>query len=520
MATPPDGAPTAPDAGWAPLHHTPLLGSSSDGLRVAGFSERFLVASKGMRAGQPFRFEAWQRWALSFALQRNDAGLFQYRQVVLGMPRKVAKSMMGAAICLYYLVGQPGLGRELYSIAGDRQQAKLVFGEARWQVLNNPVLSRELAVFRDALEHRATGSVYRVLSHDGKLAQGLNPFLTVADEAHVYPGSSSDPRTSELWEAMAQGGGARPESLLLAITTAGSSYETLLGRLYQYGLKVASGEVADPAFGMAWWAAPEGCDHRDESVWLAANPNLGLGLADVEEMRAAMRTTPEMVFRRYRLNQFIHGGGSGWMNMAAWESQTDEGWSPAPGSRVCLGFDGSVSDDGTALVAVTVPPRNPRSRAEQPHVFVLGYWQRPQGAGDDWQVPRGEVMEAVDDAFNLFDVRMLAFDPAYWSHEGELWARRYGSRRVVQFKMSNARMAPAVQEFYSAVLDGRLWHAGDARLTAHVRNAMLRETPAGATISKDAKDSPRKIDLAVAACIAHDALLRVPARSGPMVAGF
>lgn len=501
-----------PDPLWAPRIHTPIYGVSTDGPSVARFAQKLMIASKGMRAGAPFIYEDWQRWGLDFALQRNAEGFFQYRQVVIGKPRKTAKSVDGSAIALHYLVGMPELGREIYSIAGDRQQAKLVFGEARWQVLRSPTLERELKVYRDAIEHPVTGSVYRVLSHDGKLAQGLNPFITIADEAHVYPGSPTDPTTSELWEAMAQAGGARPESLLIAITTAGNNYESLLGRLYRYGAKIAAGVEFDPTFGMAWWAAPDGCDHRDEANWHIANPNLALGLADIEEMRSAVRKTPEATFRRYRLNQFIHGGGIAWMDMAAWDRQADPNFLPTPGAEIVMAFDGSVTDDATALVGMTTDDR--------PTLFVIGVWQRPENAEDDWQVPRDEVEDAIADAFSLYKVRTFQCDTSYWLAEFNRWQERYGKRKVLDFTMSNARMVPAAQELFSGVTDGQVWHSDDPRLNEHVANSITKETPRGITIQKDAKNSKRKIDLAVASCMANDARLRIPRRSGPSAWGF
>ena len=501
-----------PDSLWRPQIWTPIHGDGFYGREVAEFAWHTMVASKGMLAGQALDFAAWQRWALEFALQTNvNTGYFQFRQCVLGMPRKTAKSLMGAAIALYFMVGNAALGREIYSIAGDRMQARMVFGEARWQVLRNPALERELKVYRDAIEHRTNGSVYRVLSHDGKLAQGLNPFLTIADEAHVYPGTHADPKTSELWEAMAQGGGARPESLLLAITTAGNNLETLLGRLFQYGQKIADGAVEDSTFGMAWWEAPKGLDHRDEATWHVANPNLALGLADMDEMRSAAQKTPEHVFRRYRLNQFLHGSGITWMDLDAWAMQADPEWRPKPGEPIVMGFDGSVSDDATGLVGMTI---------RDPHLFVLGKWQRPEEAEDDWQVPRGEVDEAVADAFALYKVKSFEVDDAYWEEEFRRWVAKYGKRIVHDFTMSNARMVPAAQGLYAGITSGEVRHNDDPRLNEHVRNAIAYDTPSGTSIKKDSPYSTRKIDLAVCACMCNDARLRISPRGGPSVAGF
>ena len=481
------------------------MSEASDGATVALFAEKFMVASKGMLAGDRLVMLPWQRWLLSWALERRQLpasdgkpsrSALRYRQAVVGLPRKTGKSMLGSAIALTYLVGVPELGREIYSIAGDRQQARLVFGEARWQVLNNPFLSRELSVYKDALEHKKTGSIYRVLSHDGKLAQGLNPFLTIADEPHIYP-------NRELYAAMLQGSGARHESLLLSITTAGDYRDdALLTYLYDYGSRVAAGEIDDPAFGMAWWQAPEGADPADEAMWAVANPNIAHGLVDLDEMRATQRSSPPHEFARYRLNNFVRLAGTAWMDMAAWAAAEDKDRVVERGEQIVMAFDGSVTSDATALVGQTMDG----------HVFVLGVWEHD--GTDDWQVPRDEVEAAVEDAFDLYEVRSFQVDTAYWLAEFQRWQEQYGRRIVLDFTMSNARAVPAVQEFYAGVKDGVITHPGDARLTRHISNAVAHETPRGVTIKNQSKDSMHKIDLAMAACMANDARLRIPKRRG------
>jgi len=78
--------------------------------------------------------------------------------------------------------------------------------------------------------------------------------------------------------------------------------------------------------------------------------------------------------------------------------------------------------------------------------------------------------------------------------------------------MSNARAVPAVQQLFAGIKDGSITHADDPRLTRHVSNAVAHETPRGVTIKKQSRNSPHKIDLAMAACIANDTRLRVPRR--------
>ena len=487
--------PHDPDPAWRPDRWTPRISPLTDGKKVALFTETFMLASKGMKAGERLVMSSWQRWLLEWALERReDTGRLRYRQAVVGLPRKCGKSLLGSSIALTYLVGMPDLGREIYSIAGDRQQARLVFGEARWQVMNNPRLSAELRIYKDALEHQATGSIYRVLSHDGKLAQGLNPFLTIADEPHIYP-------NRELYAAMLQGSGARSESLLLSLTTAGDYRDdALLTYLYDYGSKVASGEVDDPAFGLAWWQAPEGCDPADEAMWRIANPNIDLDLVDMDEMRATYRSSPAHEFARYRLNNFVRLAGTAWMDMDAWKKAARPDEVPAKGEQIVMAFDGSVTNDATALMGMTLDG----------HLFVLGCWEHD--GTDDWTVPRDEVEWAIEDAFDLYDVRAFNVDTAYWLAEYQRWCEQYGKRVVLDFTMSNARAVPAVQEFYAGVKEGTITHPDDPRLNRHISNAVASETPRGVTIKKQSKDSSHKIDLAMASCMANDARLRLPKR--------
>ena len=65
-------------------------------------------------------------------------------------------------------------------------------------------------------------------------------------------------------------------------------------------------------------------------------------------------------------------------------------------------------------------------------------------------------------------------------------------------------MGPACDRLFAAVAEGTLSHDGDPRLARHVANARTRDTRYGRVITKMTKDSPRKIDLAVAAVVAYE----------------
>ena len=96
--------------------------------------------SKGVRAGEGLRLTGWQKGLLDSLYERRADGLLRYRRSIVGLARKNGKSLLGSVVALYGLIeGEPGA--EVYSAAGDRMQARIVFNEAKWQISQSPALS-------------------------------------------------------------------------------------------------------------------------------------------------------------------------------------------------------------------------------------------------------------------------------------------------------------------------------------------------------------------------------------------
>ncbi|WP_075740728.1 terminase large subunit domain-containing protein [Actinoalloteichus sp. GBA129-24] len=451
-----------------------------------------LTVPKGPKARQPLALTRWQQWLCRSLLERKDDGLLRYSVAIVGLARKNGKSLLGSSLALDHLFFGPP-GAEVYSAAKDRMQARIVFGEARKQVLASAPLKRVAKVYRDAIEVPAKGSVYRALSADGGAAQGLNPSLVIADEVHVWPSGPNSRAGDDLWEALTEGSGAREEALVVAITTAGSTLDSLLGRLYEYGSKVASGEVDDETFGLFWWAGADDAPIDDEQAWRAANPNLAEGLLRLDDLKSSSKRTAWPAFRRYRMNQWVSMSGEGLVPPQQWREAARQ--QPIPsGSRVTLGFDGSISDDATALVATDLD-----TGLQQ----LLAMWEADR-SDPDWTVPRDEVEAAVMRAFESYNVELMWCDPAFWETEVESWSVQWPGR-VERLPMSNARIGPMVAQWLADLAEGRLLHVENPGLTRHVMNAIAKDTPSGITFRKERRDSPRKVDAYAAAVLSNGA---------------
>lgn len=481
-----------PDPSWAPAYSSPVLSDRTNGPNVTDFSATMLRASRGFKVGEPVIFTAWQSWLMDRLFELDENGLMRYRRALIGLPRKNGKSLLGTAIALEHLVfAAPGA--QVYSAAADRAQAKIVFGEARQQVLNNPALSRIIKVYRDVLEVPSKGSIYRALSADAMRAHGLAPSLVVADELHAWPSSASNTRGDELYEALVTGSGDRPESLLVAITTAGGHTDTLLGRLYEHGRRVANGETDDPSFGFWWWEAPQDADPTDPETWRVANPNLSEGLLDYGDFEAAIAAAGSAGFagfQRYRLNQWVRLAGEDFISPHFWK-QAERKIGIRTGAKVTAGFDGSISGDATAIVIQDM---------ETGTLAVHAVFE-PDPQDPDWAVDQADVEAAIKRLFKDYDCQMLWCDPSFYESNVLEWSKTY-KKRVERIPPSNHRMAPLAQQFLADIVSGEAGHDGDSRLARHVLNAVATEA---GSFRKEKKNSPRKVDLLSSAILANGA---------------
>lgn len=482
-----------PADGWPPRWLTGVPAADlarGDGAHACDFIEALCKVTKDSVAGStgaPIVMRPWQRQVVTHLLARRPDGKYRHRQALVGIARKNGKSALGAGLALYSLIMGPD-GGEVYSCAGDREQARIVFGTAKRMVELEPELGEVCKLYRDAVELPSTGSVYRVLSAEAFTKEGLNPTAVYFDEVHVQP-------NRELWDVMALAGGARPEPLMVGITTAGVKFDTLgqdtlCYTLYQHGQKVASGEVDDPTFFFAWWEPNKTeADHRLEETWREANPGFD-DIVSAEDFAAAVTKTPESEFRTKRCNQWVSSAET-WLPHGAWDAIKDERDIPDL-TPVVLGFDGSFNGDATALVAVSV--------AENPHIQVVELWEKPTDALPDWQVPILDVEKAIRDACRRWQVKEIACDPFRWARTYQVLEAE--GLPVVEFPQTPQRMTPATTSFYEAVMNKSMTHSGDPRLARHVGNAVLKADSRGTRIYKEHKHSQRRIDLAVAAVMA------------------
>lgn len=170
--------------------------------------------------------------------------------------------------------------------------------------------------------------------------------------------------------------------------------------------------------------------------------------------------------------------------------------------RIAAGFDGSSTDDWTALRAETLsgfqftPTYGPDRRPT--------IWDPAEWGG---KIPRLEVHAAVDELFSDHDVVRMYCDPPHWSSEIEQWALRYGERTVIGWETYRAtQMHAALLRFVTDLSTGELSHDGCPITKEHIANARKVPRPGERYIlAKPAGAYHQKIDAAMASVLAHEA---------------
>lgn len=439
-------------------------------LRFERFCAKFLRHIKGQWAGKPFILEPWQRDEIIKPLfTLGPDGLRQYREAMIGLPRKNGKSEIAAALALYMLLADGEFGAEVYSLAGSRPQAGIVFRTARDMVRASPLRSA-VKVYRDVLEVPETSSIYKVLSSDSKLAHGYNPSAAIVDELHIHP-------DGELYEAMRTATAARRQPLIVSITTAGAERRGIAWDVYERG---RSGQ--DPRMFFYWKQAPEGIDVHDIKNAKLGNPASWVSEQFLKDQMPP--SVPEPVFRRLHLNQWYEGENSSWISREAWEKCLGE---PAidPDEPVVIAVDAASRRDTTAVALI-------QRKEDGKHHAKLWHFGVDETEG---YLDYGAIENLIRELASTYDVRRIAFDPFQMVRTAQILDTE--GLPVETFPQNDVRMVPCSQLLYDLIVEGKLIVPADDPITTdQVLAAGIVETARGWRLHK--KKSSRAIDSTIA----------------------
>jgi phage terminase large subunit-like protein len=473
--------------------------------RILLFVEKYATHGKGELAGQPIALERWQKLYLVrlFGWRRGN-GTRRYRKSFLAIGRKNGKTTLVAILALYLTCYDDEPGAEVYSAAGDREQARLMFDVARDMVRQSPELSKRMETFRNSITYK--NSSYKVASADAKLKHGTSPHGVLFDELHVQP-------SDDLYEAFATGMGARRQPLMVMITTAGVfDPESLCWREWQYARKVLDGVIADDEYlPVIYEAGPED-PWDDPAVWAKANPNLGVSIKleylEAECRKAKEDPSYENTFRRLYLNQWTQQT-TRWMQMERWDAcNAPVDLEALKGERCYVGMDLSATVDVTALVLVFprpdgtydvvprfwIPSESMDLRVRRDRV-PYDVWEKHGlvTATDGNAVDHEAVRQAVLELATIYKIEQVAFDP--WNAHKLVVELMQDGLPMVECRQGFITLSAPTKDLMTKVIEKRMRHGGHAVLRWMASNVESKDDEKGnIRLVKPKRNGPGKID--------------------------
>lgn len=506
----------------------PLDGSVPTlGWQAAEWIESYLGQPDGATAGDPYRLTPEQLTFLLWHYAVDADGRFRYRRSVLRRSKGWGKSPFMGAICLLELCGPTrfdGWDADGEPVAAPTAAPWInLAGVSLDQTANT--MTTILAMIEQgsvADEYRLDPGLTRIYAPGGgrlvpitassATQEGARPTFALMDETHHWTESNGGAalarvirrnlakvggRSIETTNAHAPGQDSVAEGSYLAYLAELEGRTRSSGLLYDSREAPAEIDLSDPELVLEGLRAAYG-----DSSWV-----------DLERIREEVYDpgTPPEDSRRFYLNQ-ITAAADSWITPAELDANLRPELEPLrDGDTVTLGFDGSLTDDSTALMACRVSDGAP---------FVLGLWEKPEGPqGATWEVDKEQVRDAVDHAFTRFDVVAFFADVAYWETDVDRWARLYGekllakatTRHVVAWDMRGHQQdtVRAVEEVHRAFVEGSVPFDGDGRFRRHVLNARRRPNRWGVSFGKETRESPKKVDALAAYVLARMARSRV-----------
>lgn len=480
-----------------------LVFDQEAGQRAIDFFQ-FVRHSKGEWAGQTLVLEPWQVFIIYtlFGWKRED-GTRRFRTAYLEVARKNGKSSVLSAVGLYLLDADREPGAEVFSAATKKEQAKITYDEATRMVKSSPGLRKRLKVLRDRIVVPGTAAKFEPLGRDSDSLDGLNIHGAIVDELHAH-------KTRDMWDVLETGMGARRQPLMMAITTAGYSRQTICYEMRELVTKVLEGTVEnDSLFGIVY-TLDEGDDWQNEKVWIKANPNLGVSvkLNDLREQARTAKQVPSALnaFLRLRLNVWTTSS-SRWLDQDKWSACNAPVDSEGLRGRVCFGgLDLSSSTDITAFVLVFppevsgdpyrvmlrcwIPEENMHKRSRDDGVpyeswVRQGWMKTTPGNVVDYDFIIEEVLELADQ----FDIREIGFDD--WNATATSNKLMAAGLEMVKVRQGFITLSPAMKQLEVLVLRGEIAHGGNVPLTWMVSNVVAEQDAAGNIKPSKAKSTER-----------------------------
>lgn len=308
---------------------------------------------KGPKANEYIELEPWQIFIVTtiFGWVNKVSGVRRFLTAYIEIPRGNGKSALASGIALYLLCVDGEAAPDVYSFAVDKEQAKIVYGDAAAMCENNAPLVKAFGIklLSNAIKNLRTKGTFKPMSSEIKKLDGLNPHGAVIDELHAHP-------TRKVWDLVKKAMAKRAQPLLFAITTAGYIIDGICAEVRTMVQHVLEGTFeSDSVFGIIY-TIDDGDDWDDIEAIKKANPNWGISVqprAVLEELRQAhLSVQSQNDFKVKYLDVWVNSNQQ-WLDISKWDKTvTDLSMGDFIGCPCIIGMDLASKIDLATIVIV------------------------------------------------------------------------------------------------------------------------------------------------------------------------
>lgn len=491
--------------------------------------------SIGQMAGKPFELEPWQVFGIwnIFGWKRLEDNSRRFRRFFWSMARKNGKSCMGSGFALLGsmadvnpITKKPEAVAEVLLCATKIEQVrKVMYAEIERMRLQSEHVKALSTAINKQISFSHNGGTIRCIGSD-KPFSGLNPHMILMDEKHEWR-----EHHRKFYDTMMTGSGNRVQPLIGDFTTAGDDTSQLWQEDYDYATGVARGDFTDETYFSYVFELDEHDDPLDESLWIKANPNLGVSIPIqyLREEAAQAKTSPVALnrFTRFHCNRKV-SSFERFILPDDWDNNADElsDWSNA--DTITAGIDLGGRDD---LASIGIVARFPMEEDDEGKIiwryegfsrsFIVDETHRDLQkqpwagwvANKQLKVTRYVVSALRDEFLQLADelgIRAVAYDPYNAAQLGDELSQ--AGLEVLKMPQNHFHFNEPMEELTAAIREHRFRPDKSDSILRWCSLNMMTTSNAQGKMMPDKRNSSEKIDAAVALLMGLRLAMLAPSR--------
>ena len=504
----------------------PYVFKNDKAMRFFKFMRQF-NHTKGKLAGQPKEPAPIEIFIFGniYGWYHKDTGYRRFKKGYWQVARKNAKSQDLAIVGLYELAGMKVDSSEVYVGATKKEQANIVWNEADKMYRNSDTFSDKFETKYSKIIHEKSESFMKPLSkEDRKTGDGLNPQCGIIDEYHAH-------KTSEIYDILDSGMGARQQPLLMIITTAGYDTSKPCYRVeYKYIEQILDPD--NPVENDKYFVMVNELDKnddgeladniKDEEVWRKANPILASYEEGREYLKDQVQTAldvpdkKKMVLTK-NLNVWLNAKENGYMKLGKWKACGSNRVPDLSEATVFVGVDLSTKLDLTSVGFLFLLPGNKyyvKSHSFLPEDRLQEKVKTDKIPYDQW-VREGWITttdgEVVDYRYIMdyiieqekqsdWSIHEICYDP----YNATQFAQEIAEHgyEMVEIRQGAKTLSEPTKDFRAQVYEKNVTHNRNPVLSWAIGNAVTKQDH-NENIQLDKNKSTQRIDPIAAVINAH-----------------